>query len=113
VVANWPALALIALQCRLLPDLTHPTKPIHSNHQRTPNQQDREAPVFRDDTCVFVSQSGETADTLRALDYAKVRLGFRWWRGEDEDRCFDCKVLNLISEYESLMLLLHAGSRYQ
>ncbi|GBF88215.1 hypothetical protein Rsub_00927 [Raphidocelis subcapitata] len=32
---------------------------------------DREAPVFRDDTCVFVSQSGETADTLRALEYAK------------------------------------------
>ncbi|KAI8469476.1 MAG: isomerising glucosamine-fructose-6-phosphate aminotransferase [Monoraphidium minutum] len=34
---------------------------------------DREAPVFRDDTCVFVSQSGETADTLRALDYAKAK----------------------------------------
>jgi hypothetical protein len=33
---------------------------------------DRNAPIFRDDTCVFVSQSGETADTLRALDYAKV-----------------------------------------
>ncbi|KAI8471180.1 MAG: hypothetical protein J3K34DRAFT_458509 [Monoraphidium minutum] len=31
------------------------------------------APVFRDDTCVFVSQSGETADTLRALDYAKAK----------------------------------------
>lgn len=29
----------------------------------------------RDDTCVFVSQSGETADTLRALEYAKVRGG--------------------------------------
>ncbi|CRK33894.1 hypothetical protein BN1708_016292, partial [Verticillium longisporum] len=25
---------------------------------------DRQAPVFRDDTCVFVSQSGETADSL-------------------------------------------------
>jgi hypothetical protein len=35
--------------------------------------------VFRDDTCVFVSQSGETADTLRALDYAKV--GGRGERG--------------------------------
>ncbi|KIZ06322.1 glucosamine--fructose-6-phosphateaminotransferase (isomerizing) [Monoraphidium neglectum] len=34
---------------------------------------DREAPVFRDDTCVFVSQSGETADTLRALEYAKAK----------------------------------------
>ncbi len=29
--------------------------------------------MFRDDTCVFVSQSGETADTLRALDYAKAK----------------------------------------
>ena len=26
---------------------------------------DRKAPVFRDDMCVFVSQSGETADTLQ------------------------------------------------
>ena len=34
---------------------------------------DRRAPVFRDDTAVFVSQSGETADTLRALEYAKAR----------------------------------------
>ena len=32
---------------------------------------DRQCPVFRGDTCVFVSQSGETADTLRALDYAR------------------------------------------
>ena len=32
---------------------------------------DRRCPVFRGDTCVFVSQSGETADTLRALEYAK------------------------------------------
>jgi glutamine---fructose-6-phosphate transaminase (isomerizing) len=33
---------------------------------------DRRGPIFRDDTCVFVSQSGETADTLGALEYAKV-----------------------------------------
>lgn len=26
---------------------------------------DRRAPIFRDDMCVFVSQSGETADTLK------------------------------------------------
>ncbi|KDD72869.1 hypothetical protein H632_c2794p0, partial [Helicosporidium sp. ATCC 50920] len=32
---------------------------------------DRRCPIFRDDTCVFVSQSGETADTLRALEFAK------------------------------------------
>lgn len=34
---------------------------------------DRQCPIFRDDTCVFVSQSGETADTLQALAYAKSR----------------------------------------
>lgn len=34
---------------------------------------DRRCPIFRDDTCVFVSQSGETADTLCALEYAKSR----------------------------------------
>ena len=27
---------------------------------------DRRAPIFRDDMCVFVSQSGETADTMQA-----------------------------------------------
>lgn len=32
---------------------------------------DRRCPIFRDDTCVFVSQSGETADTMRAMEYAK------------------------------------------
>lgn len=35
---------------------------------------DRKCPIFRDDTCVFVSQSGETADTLHALNYSKVTL---------------------------------------
>ncbi|KAK3197140.1 hypothetical protein GRF29_1536g787662, partial [Pseudopithomyces chartarum] len=34
---------------------------------------DRAAPVFRDDTCVFVSQSGETADSLMALRYCLER----------------------------------------
>lgn len=34
---------------------------------------DREAPVFRDDTCIFVSQSGETADSLMALRYCLER----------------------------------------
>jgi glucosamine--fructose-6-phosphate aminotransferase (isomerizing) len=32
---------------------------------------DRRPPLSRGDTCVFVSQSGETADTLRALEYAR------------------------------------------
>lgn len=34
---------------------------------------DRRAPVYREDTAVFMSQSGETADTLGALDYARAR----------------------------------------
>jgi len=34
---------------------------------------DRSTPVFRDDVCFFISQSGETADTLGALRYCKNR----------------------------------------
>lgn len=34
---------------------------------------DRRSPVFRDDTCVFVSQSGETADSMLALQYCLER----------------------------------------
>ncbi|KAK9450459.1 uncharacterized protein V1518DRAFT_413906 [Limtongia smithiae] len=34
---------------------------------------DRRPPLFRDDTCIFVSQSGETADTLLALRYCTER----------------------------------------
>ncbi|XP_031562433.1 glutamine--fructose-6-phosphate aminotransferase [isomerizing] 2-like isoform X2 [Actinia tenebrosa] len=34
---------------------------------------DRRTPVFRDDVCFFISQSGETADTLMALRYCKGR----------------------------------------
>ncbi|CAI6001994.1 unnamed protein product [Closterium sp. NIES-64] len=34
---------------------------------------DRNAPVYREDTAVFMSQSGETADTLSALEYARAR----------------------------------------
>lgn len=32
---------------------------------------DRNTPIFRDDVCFFISQSGETADTLLALRYCK------------------------------------------
>ena len=32
---------------------------------------DRRAPIFRDDMCVFVSQSGETADTLKVCTSSK------------------------------------------
>lgn len=34
---------------------------------------DRKSPVFRDDICIFVSQSGETADTMLALNYTLER----------------------------------------
>ncbi|PIL23364.1 hypothetical protein GSI_14675 [Ganoderma sinense ZZ0214-1] len=34
---------------------------------------DRKTPIFRDDVCVFVSQSGETADTILALRYCLER----------------------------------------
>lgn len=34
---------------------------------------DRKTPIFRDDVCVFVSQSGETADTITAMRYCKER----------------------------------------
>nr|ABL89163.1 L-glutamine D-fructose 6-phosphate amidotansferase [Volvariella volvacea] len=34
---------------------------------------DRKTPIFRDDVCIFVSQSGETADTILALRYCLER----------------------------------------
>ncbi|KAL3232700.1 Glutamine--fructose-6-phosphate aminotransferase [isomerizing] [Nakaseomyces bracarensis] len=34
---------------------------------------DRKSPVFREDVCIFVSQSGETADTMFALNYCLER----------------------------------------
>nr|KAJ3420639.1 glutamine--fructose-6-phosphate transaminase (isomerizing) [Polyrhizophydium stewartii] len=34
---------------------------------------DRRTPIFRDDVCIFVSQSGETADTILALRYCLER----------------------------------------
>lgn len=34
---------------------------------------DRRCPIFRDDTCIFISQSGETADTILAMRYCAER----------------------------------------
>ena len=34
---------------------------------------DRNTPIFRDDVCIFISQSGETADTMEAMRYCKSR----------------------------------------
>jgi glucosamine--fructose-6-phosphate aminotransferase (isomerizing) len=55
---------------------------------------DRQPPMFRDDVCCFVSQSGETADTLRALEYCKERgayiVGFTNTVGSAIARASDC-----------------------
>lgn len=34
---------------------------------------DRKCPIFRDDVCLFISQSGETADTILAMRYCRER----------------------------------------
>ena len=57
---------------------------------------DRQCPFFRDDTCIFISQSGETADTLKAMQYAKERgalcLGIVNTVGSAISRGTDCGV---------------------
>lgn len=35
---------------------------------------DRQTPLFRDDSCFFISQSGETADTLQVLIFIFLLL---------------------------------------
>lgn len=56
---------------------------------------DRQAPVFRDDTCVFVSQSGETADSLMALKYCLER------------GALSVGIVNVVGS--SISLLTHCG----
>lgn len=57
---------------------------------------DRQTPLFRSDVCVFVSQSGETADTLEALRYAKkcqaLTVGLVNVVGSSIARLTDCGV---------------------
>uniref|UniRef100_A0A8D0GW10 Glutamine--fructose-6-phosphate aminotransferase [isomerizing] 1 n=1 Tax=Sphenodon punctatus TaxID=8508 RepID=A0A8D0GW10_SPHPU len=57
---------------------------------------DRNTPVFRDDVCFFISQSGETADTLMALRYCKERgaltVGITNTVGSSISRETDCGV---------------------
>lgn len=57
---------------------------------------DRQTPLFRSDVCVFVSQSGETADTLEALRYAKrcqaLTVGIVNVVGSSIARLTDCGV---------------------
>merc|ERR1740117_1138760 len=55
---------------------------------------DRQPPMFRDDVCCFISQSGETADTLRAMEYCKEKgaytVGFTNTVGSAIARTTDC-----------------------
>ncbi|XP_059202320.1 glutamine--fructose-6-phosphate aminotransferase [isomerizing] 2 [Centropristis striata] len=57
---------------------------------------DRNTPVFRDDVCFFISQSGETADTLMALRYCKeqgaLTVGITNTVGSSICRETDCGV---------------------
>jgi glucosamine--fructose-6-phosphate aminotransferase (isomerizing) len=57
---------------------------------------DRSCPIFRDDVCFFISQSGETADTLSALRYCKdkgaLTVGITNTVGSTISRETDCGV---------------------
>jgi glucosamine--fructose-6-phosphate aminotransferase (isomerizing) len=57
---------------------------------------DRNCKVYRNDTCVFVSQSGETADTLMALRHSKemgaLCVGITNTVGSSISRLTDCGV---------------------
>ncbi|XP_067251528.1 glutamine--fructose-6-phosphate aminotransferase [isomerizing] 1 isoform X2 [Chanodichthys erythropterus] len=57
---------------------------------------DRNTPVFRDDVCFFISQSGETADSLLALRYCKERgaltVGITNTVGSSISRETDCGI---------------------
>ncbi|MCI4381235.1 hypothetical protein PGIGA_G00249230 [Pangasianodon gigas] len=57
---------------------------------------DRNTPVFRDDVCFFISQSGETADSLMALRYCKeqgaLTVGITNTVGSSISRETDCGV---------------------
>jgi glucosamine--fructose-6-phosphate aminotransferase (isomerizing) len=57
---------------------------------------DRRCPIFRSDVCIFVSQSGETAETLEALRYAKshnaLTVGVVNVVGSSIARMTDCGV---------------------
>lgn len=57
---------------------------------------DRCPQILRNDTCIFISQSGETADTLRALEYCKSRhalcVGVTNVAGSSIARMTDCGI---------------------
>lgn len=57
---------------------------------------DRCCPIFRDDVCIFISQSGETADTLMALKYCQdngaFTIGITNVVGSSISRITDCGI---------------------
>jgi len=57
---------------------------------------DRKPIIQRNDTCIFISQSGETADTLATLDYCKSRnalcMGITNVVGSAVSRATDCGI---------------------
>jgi len=58
---------------------------------------DRRPPIYRDDVCIFISQSGETADTLQALHYCRnegdaLCLGIVNTIGSSIARATDCGI---------------------
>ena len=57
---------------------------------------DRSCPIFRDDICLFISQSGETADTLEGLRYCKkhgaLTIGITNVVGSTISRETDCGI---------------------
>uniref|UniRef100_UPI00358FE2A3 glutamine--fructose-6-phosphate aminotransferase [isomerizing] 2-like n=1 Tax=Myxine glutinosa TaxID=7769 RepID=UPI00358FE2A3 len=57
---------------------------------------DRHTPVFRDDVCFFISQSGETADTLMALHFCKengaLTVGVTNTVGSSISRVTECGI---------------------
>ena len=62
----------------------------------------REPPIGPNTLAIFVSQSGETADTLAALRYC---------RGQGRDRCAWCNVAeSSIARESDLALPIHAGA---
>ena len=89
---------------------------------------DRSTPIFRDDACFFISQSGETADTLAALRYCKDRgaliLGVTNTVGSTISRESHCGVhinagpeigvasTKVIATFYKITPLLHKRCRY-
>ncbi|VDM77731.1 unnamed protein product, partial [Strongylus vulgaris] len=84
---------------------------------------DRNTPIFRDDVCIFISQSGETADTLNALRYCKPRgallIGITNAVGSSISRETHCGVhinagpeIGILEELSELPVVLELASDF-